>query len=41
MAAVVICSALVHNARSSACGACGMWEDSWSHIIDGNNEESG
>ena len=29
MAAVITCSALVHSARSSACSARGMWEDSW------------
>ena len=32
MAAVVTCSTLVHNARSSACKARGMWEDSWSQM---------
>ena len=32
MAAVVTCSALVHNARSSACSAHWMWEDSWSQM---------
>ena len=32
MAAVVTCSPLVHNARSFACSARGMWEDSWSQM---------
>ena len=32
MATVVICSALVHNAMSSACSARGMWEGSWSQM---------
>ena len=32
MAAVVTCSALVHNARSYACSARGMWEDGWSQM---------
>ena len=32
VAAVVTCSALVHNARSSACSARGMGEDSWSQM---------
>ena len=32
MAAVVTCSALVHNARSSACSARGMWEDIWKQM---------
>ena len=32
VAAVVTCSASVHNARSSAFSARGMWEDSWSQM---------
>ena len=36
MAAVVTCSALVHNARSSACRAHRMWEDGWSQMSSMN-----
>ena len=32
IAAVVACSPLVHNARSYACSAHWMWEDSWSQM---------
>ena len=32
MAAVATRSALVHNARSAACSAHGMLEDSWSQM---------
>ena len=32
MAAVVNCSALVHNARSSTCSTRGMLEDRWSQM---------
>ena len=32
VAAVVTCSALVYNVRSSEHSAHGMWEHSWSHM---------
>ena len=42
-AAVVTCSASVHNARSSTCSARGVRVDSWSHnyVVNEVDEEIG